>query len=66
MNTSKSSVVSLEKMNTENTTKSMYRRGKSAETRETSVLDDALVKAVMHKGENIPDANSGKDRYYGK
>ena len=65
----KSSVVTLEtteKMNTENTTKSMYRRGKSAETHETSVLDDALVKAVMRKAENMPDAEHDKDRYYGE
>lgn len=65
----KSSVVTLEatkKMNTENTTKSMYRRGKSAEAHEASILDNALVKAVMRKAESAPDAEHDKDRYYGE
>lgn len=65
----KSSVVTLEateKMNTENTTKSMYRRGKSAEAHEASVLDDALVKAVMRKAENMPEAEHDKDREFGE
>lgn len=64
----KSSVVTLEateKMNTENTTKSMYRRCKSAEAHETSILDNAIVKAVMRKAD-IPDAKSDEDRYYGE
>lgn len=46
-----------EKMNTK---KSIYRRGKSAEAHETSILDNALVKA------DIPDAEHDKDRYFGE
>lgn len=60
-----------DKINTENTTKSMYRRGKLAKAHATSVLDDANVKTVSvemrpYMMQNLTKTGIIESRYYGR
>lgn len=67
---SKATVESIETAEKQNvakdTTKSRYAKYDSAVKHDMDAQNNAMIAAVMRKAENMPDAKSDKDRYYGE